>query len=313
MGARWRSVVMLAAMLMVIAGAAPRASAADLVRKIEVGGLTRTYRLHLPPGSRSGSPMALVVVLHGGGGNGSLEDKHTHFSAEADAQHFIVAYPDGTGRRRPFLNAMGRPGFLTWNAGICCGYAMEHHVDDVAFFRAMVAAIGRDVPVDPHRVYATGISNGGMMSYRLACEASDLVAAVGVVSGVVVDQPCKPVSPVAVVHIHGDADQNVPLAGGVGRKGVSGTHYPPVQQSIDLWVAADGCGAAPVAATPAPGVTLRDWRGCRDGTEVAYYLIAGGGHAWPGGTQMAAFLDKPSTAMAATPVIWQFFAAHPKR
>jgi len=282
MGARWRSVGMLAAMLMVIAGAGPRASAADLVRKIEVGGLTRTYRLHLPPGSRSGSPMALVVVLHGGGGNGSLEDKHTHFSAEADAQHFIVAYPDGTGRRRPFLNAMGRPGFLTWNAGICCGYAMEHHVDDVAFFRAMV-------------------------------EASDLVAAVGVVSGVVVDQPCKPASPVAVIHIHGDADQNVPLAGGVGRKGVSGTHYPPVQQSIDLWVAADGCAAAPVAATPAPGVTLRDWRGCRDGTEVAYYLIAGGGHAWPGGTQMAAFLDKPSTAMAATPVIWQFFAAHPKR
>jgi polyhydroxybutyrate depolymerase len=301
----------IAAVLVMAAAICASASAADLVRTIKVDGVERTYRLHVPPG-KPAQPMALVMVLHGGGGSGATTDKHTHFSAEADKQHFIVAYPDGSGRTRPFLNAVGRGEFLTWNAGDCCAYAMDHRVDDVAFLRAMVAAIARELPVDPRRVYAAGISNGGMMSYRLACEASDLVAAVGVVSGVVVTRPCAPASPVAVIHIHGSADQNVPLAGGVGPKARTRTNYPPVQSSIDLWAGADGC-AAPAASEPAPGVTLRDYRGCRAGTEVAYYLIAGGGHAWPGGTQMASFLDKPSTAIAATPTIWEFFAAHPKQ
>lgn len=299
----------VAALLLFAATSTP--ASADLVRSIKVGGLERTYRVHVPPGGKPAEPMALVLALHGGGGNGSLTDKQTHFSAEADKQHFIVAYPDGTGRPRPFLNAVGKGGFLTWNAGDCCAYAMEHHVDDVAFLRAMVAAIERELPVDPHRIYAAGISNGGMMAYRLACEASDLVAAVGVVSGAVVAKPCAPASPVSVIHIHGSNDQNVPLAGGVGAKARTQTNYPPVQDSIDLWVRTDGC-AQPAVSTPAPYVTLRDYAGCRAGTEVAFYLIAGGGHAWPGGTRMASFLDKPSTAMAATPTIWEFFAAHRK-
>ena len=300
---------MIAGLLLIAAIATP-ASAGDLVRKITVGGIERTYRLHLPPGE-SAAPRALVIVLHGGGGSGASTDKHTHFSAEADRRHFIVAYPDGTDRTRPVMNAMGKAGFLTWNAGACCGYAVAHHIDDVAFIRAMVAAIGREQPIDPRRIYAAGISNGGMMSYRLACEASDLVAAVGVVSGVTVAEPCNPAAPVAVIHIHGSADQNVPLKGGVGAKSVSRTNFPPVQRSIDFWAAADGC-AVPVTSAPAPGVALNDYRSCRGGSEVAYYLIAGGGHAWPGGSRMAAFLDAPPTAMAATPAIWDFFAAHPK-
>src|SRR5258708_33632833 len=191
----------IAAMLVMAAAICASASAADLVRTIKVDGIERTYRLHVPPG-KPANPMALVMVLHGGGGSGSTTDKHTHLSAEADKQHFIVAYPDGSGRARPFLNAVGKGEFLTWNAGDCCAYAMDHRVDDVAFLRAMVAAIARELPVDSHRVCAAGISNGGMMSYRLACEASDLVAAGGVVSRAAVTHPCAPASPVAGIPIH---------------------------------------------------------------------------------------------------------------
>ena len=313
MSGRWMKHALLRAALLAlgIAAAAP-AAAADLLRKVEVGGLERTYRIHLPRAVKPGAPAALVIALHGGGGNGRSTDRQTRFSAEADRQGFVVVYPDGTGRARPFLGAMGRGGFLTWNAGGCCAFAMEHRIDDVGFIRAMVAAIEREMPIDPHRIYATGISNGGMMAYRLACEASDLVAAVGVVSGVAVAEPCQPGSPVAVIHIHGAADQNVPLAGGVGAKAVTRTNYPPVERSIAFWAGADGCAARPRVSQPTAGVTLRDYAGCRAGTEVAFYVIAGGGHAWPGGAQMASFLDKPSTAMSATPAIWAFFAAHPK-
>ena len=310
---RWnRYFAMVAALLPLIASMPRAASADDPVRSIKVGGLERTYRLHVPPGGAP-APMALVMVLHGGGGNGSLTDRQTHFSAEADRQHFIVAYPDGTGRTGPFLAATRKGGFFTWNAGDCCAYAMEHRVDDVAFLRAMVAAIARELPVDPRRVYAAGISNGGMMAYRLACEASDLVAAVGVVSGAVVVKPCAPKSPVA-----GDPDprQRRPERAARRRRRRQGAHRHELPAGAELdrsWTAADGCTAPPVTSEPAAGVTLRDYRACRAGTEVAYYLITGGGHAWPGGTRMAAFLDTPSTALAATPTIWEFFAAHPKR
>jgi polyhydroxybutyrate depolymerase len=295
--------------MLLMAGAA---GAADIERTIPVGGLDRHYALHLPPGANDRRPMALVVVLHGGAGNGRSAAAQTKFSAEADRSGFIVAYPDGTDQARPLLNALGKPGLLTWNAGGCCGYAREHRIDDVGFLRAMIGEIARSAAVDPKRVFAAGLSNGAMMAYRLACEASDVIAAVGIVSGVVVSKPCAPREPVSVIHIHGSADENVPLAGGIGRKALTRTNYPPVADSIALWAGLDGCQKDPVVTEPAPHLHLSDFHACRGGTEVAYYVIGGGGHSWPGGERMLAMLDPPSQAMMATETIWRFFAAHPK-
>lgn len=300
----------LTAALALLATAAP-SSAAEVQRKLQVGGRERSYDLHIPPGATDSRPMPLVIVLHGAGGSGAVAATQTGFSREADRGGFVVAYPDGTDQPRPFLKALGKPGLLTWNAGRCCGYAMESRVDDVGFLRAMVGEIERGNRIDRKRVYATGISNGAMMAYRLACEASDLVAAVGAVAGVVVT-PCTPRTPVSVIQIHGAADENVPLNGGVGRKSITRTHYPAVAESLKLWTAADGCKAEPERSDAAPLVHLTDYRPCRNDTEVVYYLIDGGGHSWPGGERMASFLDPPSPAIAATPLIWRFFAAHPK-
>jgi polyhydroxybutyrate depolymerase len=285
--------------------------AADLQRKLQVGARERGYAVHLPPGATDSRAMPLVIVLHGGGGAGAGAAMQTGFSREADRSGFIVAYPDGTDQPRPFLNAVGKPGLLTWNAGGCCGYAMENRVDDVAFLRAMVGDVERGHRIDPKRVYVTGMSNGAMMAYRFACEASDLVAAVGIVAGVVLT-PCAPAAPVSIIHIHGSADENVPPNGGIGRKSLTRTSYPAVADSLKLWVAANGCKGEPERSDAAPLVHLADYRPCRGGTEVAYYLIDGGGHSWPGGERMAGFLDPPSQAIAATPLIWRFFAAHPK-
>ncbi|HVO00791.1 MAG TPA: PHB depolymerase family esterase [Candidatus Cybelea sp.] len=288
------------------------ADAAESEHRIAVSGVQRSYILHLPANVPSGAPLPLVIVLHGGAGAGAIVEKQTGFDAEADKRGFVVAYPDGSDRERPLLNALGKPGFLTWNAGTCCGYAMEQGVDDVGFIRAVVADIARAVPIDLRRVYIAGHSNGAMMAYRMACEASDLVAAVGIVSGVVVAPKCEPTDPVSVIHIHGTADENVPIDGGVGAKSISRTDYPPVALSIAFWVARDDCPSSPQTGTPAPGVTLDDYGPCLQGTEVAYYQIAGGPHSWPGGERISLLLDAPSQALQATPLLWQFFAAHPK-
>lgn len=300
--------------LMLLAGVAlwPQSAAADDEASLEIGGRTRTYLVHVPPRAERGRPMPLVVVLHGGGGDGAGAAKQTHFSDEADGRGFLVAYPDGTGRRRPLMSLFGKSGFFTWNAGGCCAYAMDHNVDDVAFIRAMVRQIERNYAVDTRRVYATGISNGAMMAYRLACDESRTFAAVGIVAGVVFE-PCVPSEPVAVIDIHGTNDENVPVDGGVGDKALTKTAYPPLRESISLWARADRCRKQPIDTRPMRDVRLTSYAECRNGTEVSLYLIEGGGHSWPGGERMARFLDPPSQAMDATEVIWQFFAAHPKR
>lgn len=240
----------------------------------------------------------MVFVLHGGGGSARQVRASTAFDAVADREGFLVVYPDGTGRVAP-----------TWNAGTCCAYAAKHGVDDVAFFRAMVEALRKDHSVDPKRIYAAGMSNGGMMSYRLACEMSDVFAAIAPVAGVQVAQSCAPREPVSVIHVHGSADDNVPLQGGVGRDAIAGDVRPPVGPPIQLWAKHDGCAPTP-AITRDGAVETHHYAPCTAGAEVVFHLIHGGGHAWPGGQRRSS--SERANEMQATEVIWSFFARHPK-
>ncbi|HTO71192.1 MAG TPA: PHB depolymerase family esterase [Myxococcota bacterium] len=282
----------------------------DHPRTLRFAGEERSYLLHVPP--KLAEPLALVVVLHGGGGNARATMVQTGFSREADLAGFVAVYPNGSHGTFASLLAVGQPKFLVWNGGSCCGFASEQQIDDVGFVRAVVREVEVALPVDPKRVYATGISNGGMMSYRLACEASDVFAAVGVVSGALVTPGCAPAQPVSVVHFHGDADDYVPLAGGPGKLSPRGFAYPPAEAALAFWRQADGCAEAPAEATPRPGVHTRVYGGCRAGTEVAFYRIDGGKHSWPGGDRLSVVLPDVSDAIAATPVIWDFFTTHPK-
>lgn len=290
-------------------GPAHAADSPDSVRTLKVGGFERRYLLHLPVGAPTG-PLPLVVVLHGGGGNGAEMASMSGFDAEADLHGFVVAYPDGTGKRRPWLETRGAGDLLTWNAGHCCGYAKAHHVDDVAFIRAVVADVERQHAVDPKRVYATGISNGAMMSYLLACEASDVFSAIGPVAGIMEADRCKPTHKVSIIDFQGTADDNIPINGGVGRKALVRQKLPPVQHSIDFWRKLDGCSVTVNA--DAADLHMVDYGGCADGTAVDYYIVQGGGHDWPGGRRMAFFLDKPDPNVPATNIIWSFFAEHSK-
>ncbi|HEY1992083.1 MAG TPA: PHB depolymerase family esterase [Gammaproteobacteria bacterium] len=296
-------------LLLSLLGAVSAWAAGDPAESIEFGGMDRSYLLHLPT-PLPDYPLPLVVVLHGGGGSAESMAKMTGFDAEADQQGFIVVYPDGTDKARPFLNALGKPGFLTWNAGSCCGYAQENAIDDVGFIRAVVMRVIKDNAADPKRVYVTGISNGGMMAYRLACEASDLFAAIAPVSAVQEVASCKPGRPVSVFHVHGAKDENVPLAGGVGKKAIEKEARKPVQDTIDFWMKQDGCSST--VRSEEPDVLMTNYGGCAAGSEVAFVLIQDGGHSWPGGQRITYFLDPPSKALNATSEIWRFFSTHSK-
>lgn len=282
----------------------------DTELELEFDGRRRSYRVHLPPAYAAGQPLPLVLALHGGGGNARSNAIQTGFDVEADRSGFIVVHPDGTGESRPLLNALGRGRFYTWNAGSCCGYAVKHQIDDVGFIRALLQQLRRDYRIDARRIYAAGFSNGGMMSYRLACEMSETFAAIGVVSATQTVYEAKPARPVSLIHIHGSADQNVSLGGGIGAKALDRTPKPPVLDSIEFWARFNGCGAAELRQDGA--VRQSRYGGGRDHTEVAFYVIEGGGHAWPGGERLLDMLDPPSQELAATPLLWQFFAEHPK-
>ena len=267
-------------------------------RTITVGDVARTYVFYRPASVSGRSAVPLVVMLHGGYGSGPQAEKDYGWNAEADSHHFVVAYPSG-------LNH-------AWDVGGgCCGKPGASHVDDVAFITAMVSAISRHLRIDPDRVYATGISNGGMMAYRLACNTS-IFAAIGPDSATLLG-PCPNPAPVSVIHIHGLADTTVPFNGGPGdgRNVIDGPSVPSV---VAAWRKTDRC---PTPATTVSGPLTTTSATCRDGRSVELIAIAGAGHQWPGSAphplrQLLLGTDPPSTALDATATIWSFFVAHPK-
>jgi polyhydroxybutyrate depolymerase len=262
-----------------------------------VSGLRRSYRLYVPPGTgRDARP--LVVFLHGGFGSARQAEQAYDWDDLADRRQVVIAYPDGLGR--------------AWDVGGgCCGVPGRNGTNDVGFVTAMVRQIQAAVPIDARRIYATGISNGGMLAYRLVCD-STLFAAIGPDSATLLGG-CPHPAPVSVLHVHGTADTNIRYSGGPG-EGVARIDGPAVPDLIARWRATDGC-AAPIVTTSGPLTTsIAD---CPGGRAVELITIDGAGHQWPGApgrpvTERLLGLDPPSTALDATGTIWRFFAAHPK-
>ena len=279
-------------------GASDRASPLPATRSatLEFGGRTRTYLLHLPSGYDGQSLLPLVLVLHGGGQRPESAERMSGMSVKADREQFIAVYPTGTGR------SGDRP---TWNSGNCCAYAMENRVDDVGFLRALIETLARSYRVDLRRIYVTGISNGAMMSYRLACELADKIAAIAPVEGAL-NVECHPTAPVSVIIFHGTADRLVPFDGGSTPFQLSGKREDnSVAGAVKFWTRQDGCSGPP-KHEESPAVHTDRYTDCKEGTAVSLYAIQGGRHVWPG-TPLS------GNGVPATDLMWSFFSAHPKR
>ena len=282
------------------------AKSADQTVTIQSGGRERTAIVHIPPSAVTRRPMPLILVLHGGGGNAEGGIRMSHMNGVADRLGFLAVYPNGTGAFKSSL--------LTWNVWNCCGYALKHGVDDVAFLRALVARIESNQDVDPKRIYATGLSNGAMMAYRMGCEMSDLVAAIAPVAGTMNTDSCTPKSPVSVAMFNGTADTYIQYLGGEAR-GIFGNaprRDRPIPEVFAAWSRIDGC--SPSGKETTGHVTKETCSGGRGGSEVVLYTIEGQGHAWPGGTPGLhnGNVDRPTTEISATDVMVRFFLAHPK-
>lgn len=277
------------------AGSAASINAGKSEQSIRVDGSTRTFHLYRP--AELASPAALVVMLHGGFGSGSQAEQSYGWDAEADAGHFLVVYPDGLNR--------------AWNTGGgCCGMSAANNVDDIGFITSTVTAIERQTPIDKRRVYATGISNGGIMSYTLACRTT-VFAAIGPDSATQLG-PCASPAPLSVIHIHGTADTRIPYEGGRGQ-GVAHIDGPAIPALNARWRTIDACRAP---TTTKAGLVTTLVAQCPSGHTVELVTISGAGHQWPGGRPGTAIqrllgADPPSTALNATATIWRFFAAHP--
>ena len=285
-------------------------------QSISFDGLERSYLIHVPASYNEDEPVPLVVVLHGGGGNAEYSEDVTGFSEKSDEEGFIVVYPDGNGFFRYRL--------LTWNAGFCCGYALENNIDDVGFIETVVDHLMDTYSIDSKRIYATGMSNGGMMTYRLGAELSDIFAAIAPVAGSIGGQATEeeviwripePDHPVSVISFHGMKDYRVPYDG--GRPTANGTKgaysYFSVNDSISFWLDQNNCISFPKRTISESKNIINDtWSGGIDGAEVTLYTIVNGNHSWPGGKIVRENGDVPTNEISATEIIWDFFKNHPK-
>lgn len=241
-------------------------------------GLTRSYRLYTPSGYNTDSIYPLVVNMHGYGSNAIEQEFYTAFNDVADSAGFLVVYPNGINE--------------TWNVSSTTG------TDDVGFISALIDTLDSQFNIDTERVYATGMSMGGFMSYRLACELEERIAAIASVTGLQAFYPCNPDRPVPVMQFHGTEDPVVPYAG--------------VPTTISNWVNYNTCPIEPVV-TDLPDIDTNDnstvtasyYGPCEESTEVILYTIINGEHTWPGASYIIGVTNQD---IKASYEIWNFFS-----
>jgi polyhydroxybutyrate depolymerase len=261
----------------------------NYIDTMNVKGTRRWFTVHLPTGYQAGAPMPLVLNLHAYSSDAFEQETLSQMNAKADEEGFIVVNPqalhDPPSWWGPLLGERGRP--------------------DHDFFQALLPYLQDVLSVDAARIFVTGMSNGGTMTYRLGCDMADTFAAIAPVSGGHVAHPfCEPERPISVLVMHGTDDRVIPYHG-------NQIDSPPVHVWLEAWAGHNQCDPTPRVQHPYQYVTQETWTNCAGGVEVMLYTLEGGGHTWPGAM--------PGTAsgssfpyMDATEVIWDFFQAHPR-
>lgn len=282
--------------------------AADEDLTLQVNGTTRRYLLHVPAGLEAGGPHPAVLVLHGGGGRGKAVEtigRYTGMSDKADEAGFVAVYPAAL--------------VENWNDGRNAPGVPEQadNVDDVGFIRALVDAMVADRHVDPRRVYATGISNGGFMSHRLGCELADRIVAIAPVAAGMAEPlspNCHPTRPVPVLYFHGTQDGYVPFGGGnVVVPGTRQNRGPALSSNATRarWAVVNGCSPDVDRRTrndrrDGTSVQWVEHRGCPAGVQVVQVVVESGGHTWPGARWLP-LLGRVTREVDAADAIWDFF------
>ena len=285
------------------------------------GARKRTYLLHAPSCYKKGTPIPLVLAFHGGGGTGEAAEMQSGLSKKAEEACFIVVYPDG-------VSKFGIPGRRQyWASGTARTESRSEGIDDVGFISTLTDKLSQEYSIDPKMIYATGLSNGAQMSYRLACELSDKIAAIAPIGSGMVVEDCKPIRPVPVMHFHGTADPGWPYTGGAGC--FTADIFPPVYETINKWIAINNCSENARVTYQKGEAVCRTYVSCGENVEVTLCTIDGGGHVWPGGHAFPSEQKIPWDSECALgkgngvgritqdinspDAMWEFFKKHPMK
>ncbi len=262
-------------------------------------GFTRTYLFHVPPGYANTKPTSLILALHGGFGSAVNIESQSQLSIKSDEADFIVVYPEG-------IKVLG---IRTWNAGGCCGGAESFNIDDVGFIDTLIEKLSTEYNIDQKRIFATGISNGGMMCYRLASDLANKIAAVAPVAATMVIKTTVNASrAVPIIHFHSFNDTNVPYTGGIG-SGVSDHYNPPLDSVFNVWMNVNGCLKKDTIQNDQDYLLVK-WSNCINNSEIHFYITHDGGHSWPSGVKYLPG-DEPSKVINADDLLWEFFQVRP--
>ena len=261
-------------------------------------GEQREYVLHVPRSYDRTRPTPLVISMHGAGLWGAAQRETSQWDEVAESQGFIVVYPSGAGGGGTRIWRLDRTDDL---------------MKDVAFIAALIDTLEAAYNVDPTRIYANGLSNGGGMAFVLSCTLGDRIAAVGMVAAAQTLEWdwCTDRRAVPVIAFHGTADRLVPYDGGPSWE--FPIRFPNVATWMANWARRNRCGADPVESAVAVDVTRREYTNCADDAAVVLYTVAGGGHSWPGGGPLPEWWVGPiSRSIDATDEMWAFFREHPR-
>jgi polyhydroxybutyrate depolymerase len=267
----------------------------------ESSGVEREYLLYVPKSYDRTRPTPLVISLHGAAIWAAVQRDMSRWNDVADKEGFIVVYPSGTGRRVARV----------WHEGERPGVSK-----DVTFIAALIDTLSAHYNIDPARVYANGLSNGGGMSFALSCSLSDRIAAVGLVASAqfLPFQWCDNPHPVPMINFHGTADPEAPYTGGTTWVAPNSKHLQNQPRFVANWARRNGCAASPTDSLVAPDVTRRTYSRCTNDAAVVFYTIHGGGHSWPGGGRVPEwFAGSTTNSINASHLMWEFFRQHPLR
>jgi polyhydroxybutyrate depolymerase len=268
------------------------------VDSIFVGGKFRTFILNLPSKYYETPNVPLVLAMHGVAGSAPTTEQYFLINEKADEQNYAIIYPEGVVSTAINKNR-------TWNAGTCCEFAAKNDINDVGFISALIDSMPKAFKINKKKIYATGMSNGGMLSYRLACELSNKIAAIAAVSGpMVVKQTCNPARAMPILHIHSVKDKIIPYLGGQVDLGL----IPSVSTTLTAWSKINDCKEIAKVTQETDILKVTQWTNCNQNTEIIFYLTKDGGHIWPGSNVPPGLLsDVPSRAINANQLIFEFF------
>lgn len=309
----------------------------DYEFSLEHGGLTRKYLVHLPSQYESIEKAPVILAFHGGFGNMKDSPFYFELNPKADKEGFIVVYPEGTG-----LMILGRL-YGSWNAWDCCNPAKKNNVDDIGFVRKIIEKIEDDFRIDSSRIYATGMSNGSQLSYRISCDLSDKIAAIAPVSSMTYSLQCNNKKSVPIIAFHGTADKCSRWEGGVcggcsndfvRSLGVKNIDFETreclsVEDYLELWRKRNGCSNEREVFYQNKTAICYAYKNCNE--DISFCKIEGMGHAWPGRKTPSSLACKsnsdgilcdkwveivegqPNIDLSANDMMWDFFKSHPKK